>query len=67
MAATDFAEWSAEVAAVLPSGVGAICIDSNPDGGSSAAPCDGLGTTLAVKVWWMESGTEHVFGTALRP
>jgi len=69
MAATDFAEWAAEVAAVLPSGVGAICVDSTPDDGTSTSPaCDGVaGAPLAVKVWWMESGTEHSFATAFRP
>ncbi len=68
MAATDFAEWAAEVAAALPTGVGAVCIDSTPDDGTSAAiACDGVGTTLAVKVWWTENGIEHSFATAFRP
>jgi type IV pilus assembly protein PilV len=69
MAATDFAEWAAEVAAVLPSGAGAICVDSTPDDGTSAAPdcAPGPGAPLAVKVWWTESGVEHRFVTAFRP
>lgn len=68
MATTDFAEWTAEVAALLPSGVGAICIDSTPDDGTSTVvACDGVGNTLAVKVWWIEGGVEHGFATAFRP
>ena len=68
MASTDFVEWSAEVAALLPSGVGVVCIDSTPDDGSSSADgCDGVGTNLAVKVWWTENGIEHGFQTAFRP
>ena len=68
MAATDFAEWSSEVAALLPSGVGVVCVDSTPEDGTSGSPdCDGVGSTLAVKVWWMENGIEHEFATAFRP
>ena len=69
MAANDFFEWAAEVAAaLLPSGVGVVCIDSTPDDGSSTADaCDGVGTNLAVKVWWTENGIEHGFQTAFRP
>jgi len=68
MALTDFFEWSAEVAALLPSGVGVVCIDSTPDDGTSTADgCDGVGTNLAVKVWWTENGIEHGFQTAFRP
>jgi type IV pilus assembly protein PilV len=69
MATTDFFEWAAEVAALLPSGVGVVCVDSTPDDGSSTAPaCDGVaGAPLAVKVWWMENGIEHEFATAFRP
>jgi len=68
MALTDFFEWSAEVAALLPSGVGVVCIDSTPDDGTATADgCDGVGTNLAVKVWWTENGIEHGFQTAFRP
>ena len=68
MATNDYAEWSAEVAALLPSGKGVICIDSTPDDGSSTdAECDGLGNTLVVKVWWMEGSDEHGFATVFRP
>ena len=69
MAATDFAEWAAEIAAVLPSGAGAVCVDSTPEDGTSTAPaCDAVpGAPLVVKVWWSEGGTEHSFATAFRP
>ena len=69
MATNDFFEWAAEVAALLPAGVGVICRDSSPDDGSSTADaCDGVASApLAVKVWWTENGIEHEFATAFRP
>jgi type IV pilus assembly protein PilV len=68
MATTDYAEWSAEVAALLPSGNGVICIDSTPEDGSPAdAQCDGVGNTLVVKVWWKEGSDLHGFATVFRP
>src|SRR5664279_5546377 len=49
----DMADWQTEIAAQLPAGVGVVCIDSTPDDGTSAAPqCDGIGTVIAVKLWW---------------
>ena len=63
VAQTDFAEWSAEVAGLLPDGAAAICLDSTPD----TDACDGGGSVLAVKVWWSEKGTQHRFVTTLRP
>lgn len=68
VAQNDFVDWSAEVAALLPSGASVICLDSTPDDGTPDAPaCDGAGPTLAIKVWWTEKGTQHRFATALRP
>jgi type IV pilus assembly protein PilV len=68
MALADYAAWSTEIAALLPSGAGAVCIDSSPDDGTStAAACDGLGTALVVKVWWSEGGVERGFATTFRP
>ena len=69
MAANDFFEWAAEVAALLPAGVGVICRDSSPDGGSSTSDdCNAApGAPLAVKVWWTENGIEHGFQTAFQP
>jgi len=54
MAAHDNFEWQAELAQILPQGVGIICLDSTADDGTDVddAECDGLGTDLAIKVWW---------------
>ena len=68
VAQSDFADWTAEVASLLPSGSGVVCVDSTPDDGTPDAPaCDGTGTVLAIKVWWSEKGTQHRFATTLRP
>lgn len=68
VAANDFVDWSTEVASLLPSGAGVICLDSTPDDGTPDAPaCDGTGSVLAIKVWWSEKGTQHRFATTLRP
>lgn len=68
MAATDFARWRTTLAQVLPSGSGAVCLDSTPNDGTSAAPaCDGSGSNLVVKVFWNERGSESRFVTVVRP
>jgi type IV pilus assembly protein PilV len=68
VAQNDFYEWSTEVAALLPSGSGVICLDSTPDDGTpDAAACDGAGDVLSVKLWWSEKGVQHRFVTTLRP
>ena len=68
VAQSDFADWTAAVASLLPSGSGVVCMDSTPDDGTPDAPaCDGAGTVLAIKVWWSEKGTQHRFATTLRP
>jgi type IV pilus assembly protein PilV len=68
VAQNDFYEWSTEVASVLPSGAGAICLDSTPDDGTPAdAACDGAGSVLSIKLWWSEKGTQRRFVTTLRP
>jgi len=68
VAQNDFYEWSAEVASLLPSGVGVICLDSTPDDGTPAdAACDGAGSVLSIKLWWSEKGTQHRFVMTLRP
>ncbi len=55
LAAADFGQWAAEVAAQLPAGKGVVCRDSTPEDGTSAAPaCDGLNDVIAVKVWWQD-------------
>jgi type IV pilus assembly protein PilV len=68
VAQNDFYEWTTEVAAVLPSGSAAICLDSTPDDGVTGdAQCDGTGNIFTVKLWWSEKGTEHRFVTTFRP
>jgi type IV pilus assembly protein PilV len=68
MAQNDYYEWSSEVAALLPSGTGVICLDSTPDDGTPGdAACDGGGSVLSIKLWWSEKGTQHRFVTTLRP
>jgi type IV pilus assembly protein PilV len=55
LAADDLMDWSQELAARLPSGNGVVCVDSTPNDGVPSAPaCDGVGTALAIKVWWNE-------------
>ncbi len=53
MAAQDVIDWTALVAAALPSGDAVVCLDSSPNDGTAAAnACDGAGTVYAIKVWW---------------
>jgi type IV pilus assembly protein PilV len=55
LAADDLQDWSEELAARLPQGRGAVCVDSTPEDGTPAAPaCDGVGNVMAIKVWWTE-------------
>jgi type IV pilus assembly protein PilV len=61
VALNDYAEWSAEVAAVLPAGTGTICLTSTPNA------CDGAGDVYAITLTWTEKGTQHTFVNALRP
>ena len=74
MAADDLFDWQAQVAALLPSGFGLVCVDSTPDDGTAAAAaCDGAGATYAVKVWWTEKARKDVaaqekrFATLVQP
>lgn len=68
MAATDFVRWRSLIARVLPGGSGVVCLDSTPNDGTIAAPaCDGLGSQLAVKVFWNERGQESRFVSVVRP
>lgn len=70
LAQADMAEWAADVAAQLPDGSGVVCIDSTPDdaGATAAVPmCDGVGSLLAVKVWWNDSLGTSRFVTVARP
>lgn len=61
LAQSDFYEWTTEVAAVLPSGTGAICRTTSP------TACDGGGNAFAITLSWTEKGQQHSFVTAFRP
>lgn len=54
MADYDLSNWAVNMAQTLPSGVGIVCKDSDPEDGNSpgAHNCDGLGEAYAVKIWW---------------
>ena len=78
VAQNDFYEWTTEIASMLPSGAGAICLDSTPDDGAPGdAQCDGAGSVYSIKIWWSEKGTQstdstlapgtHRLVTVLRP
>jgi len=61
VAQNDFYEWSTEVAAVLPTGSGTICLTGDP------LACDGAGSVYAITLTWTEKGTPHSFVTTFRP
>ena len=68
LAGADMAEWQAEIAAQLPAGTGIVCIDSTPDDGTAAAPlCDGVGSVIAVKLWWVDKVGTPRFVVSVRP
>jgi type IV pilus assembly protein PilV len=68
MAQLDFAQWRANVAAVLPEGVGVVCITSRPDAGDLSDPaCDGVGAQFAIKLFWREKKATTMFATVVRP
>ncbi|GMQ95631.1 MAG: hypothetical protein BMS9Abin14_079 [Gammaproteobacteria bacterium] len=53
--AHDLFEWTQSLAALLPGGQGAVCIDSTKDDGTPAAPaCDNTGNAYAIKIWWTD-------------
>jgi type IV pilus assembly protein PilV len=55
-------------AAQLPTGTGIVCIDSTPDDGSAAVPlCDGVGSVIAVKLWWVDKVGTPRFVVSVRP
>lgn len=62
IAGTEYSLWLTDVARLLPSGVGTVCLDSTPaDGNSSAFACAGSGR-LTIKVCWNESRRVAVSG-----
>ena len=67
LAADDLYDWHAQIAQTLPSGDGAVCIDSTPNDGAPGAPaCDGAGNAYAIKVWWTQRATQNVNATVMR-
>lgn len=70
MAQTDLHEWNLANATMLPSGSGAVCLDSTPNDGTPVSiACDGLGTAYAIKIWWDDdkSGTPKLFAMSFKP
>jgi len=59
MAHTDINQWRTELAAQLPGGLGAVCLDSSPDDGNdpSDAECSNSGDIYAIKIWWTDDRT----------
>lgn len=53
MAENDLKEWNDSLTATLPGGQGIVCLDEDPnDGTTGAAECSGTGNTYAIKIWW---------------
>lgn len=68
MALADLGQWGGVLARDLPSGRGVVCLDATPDDGTADAPgCDGIGTLLAVKVFWRLRGDERRLVLSVRP
>jgi len=68
VAVADVAEWQAEITAQLPAGAGVVCLDSTPDDGDALAPqCDGVGSVIAVKLWWTDKVGAPRFVVVVRP
>ncbi|MEO6897421.1 MAG: type IV pilus modification protein PilV [Caldimonas sp.] len=68
LASADMAEWQTEIAAQLPGATGVVCIDSTPDDGTSDIPqCDGVGSLVAVKLWWVDKVGTPRFVVSVRP
>ena len=67
LAADDLADWNAQIAALLPSGSGVVCLDSTPNDGTVAAPgCDGAGSSFAIKIFWTEKSDNRTAAQPLR-
>jgi type IV pilus assembly protein PilV len=64
MAKNDYYEWNDPASPIsnpslLPGGYGVVCIDSTPNDGTWNGTtvvdgCDGVGTSYAIKVWWLD-------------
>lgn len=65
MYVTDFAMWSARLAAMLPAGSGTVCSDATPnDGDPGDWRCDAVAANptgpFVVKVCWIEGQSWQV-------
>ena len=63
LAQNDRFEWAQRVAALLPGGVGIVCLDSTPDTPANPTPaapgCDGAGGTVyVVKIFWLDDRSQ---------
>ena len=71
MALTQYFIWQQSTAALLPNGVGVVCVDSTPNDGTAAVPaCDNVvGAPYVVKIFWTDDkvGTAARFVTPLNP
>ncbi len=60
LAQFDYWDWSQQLADLLPSGTGVVCIDSTPDDGVDGdGQCDvnlAIPATYAIKIFWDEDG-----------
>lgn len=69
----DLHLWNDTNAAALPSGQGVVCIDSTPNVPTPtpvAPECDGIGDSLAVKIWWDDNrsgSADQLFVLSVRP
>ena len=67
LAKTDYYEWIAKVAELLPNGTGVVCETDNPDSGTSSAPdCHG-NRVYAIKIWWTDEISSGVTASPSGP
>jgi type IV pilus assembly protein PilV len=68
LAVADMTEWTNDIAAQLPGGVGVVCIDSSALSITAAPACSGTGNLIVVQVAWTDlDGTTTRFNTVARP
>lgn len=71
LATQDARQWNTSNGLLLPSGQGAVCLDSSPNDGTPAATaCSGSGP-FVIKIWWNDdkSGTAplKLFAISFQP
>lgn len=73
MALNDYYDWNQHLQSELPSGMGAVCLTSTDSGSTpvtelpTAPQCDGIGSTLYIKIWWVEKNKTYMFSQLVRP